>query len=70
MNELILPLTGIAITLAFGIIIGVIISFLLMKKICIVITSRSSLSKYIDIIKLLANHKKIKIYIILLKINF
>tara|TARA_R100000458_G_scaffold20617_1_gene18412 strand:+ start:83 stop:286 length:204 start_codon:yes stop_codon:yes gene_type:complete len=32
MNELILPLTGIAITLAFGIIIGVIISFLLMKK--------------------------------------
>ena len=36
-----------------------------MKKICIVITSRSSLSKYIDIIKLLANHKKIKIYIIL-----
>ena len=36
-----------------------------MKKICIVITSRSSLSKYLEIIKLLANNKNIKIYIIL-----
>lgn len=36
-----------------------------MKKICIVITSRSSLSKYLEIIKLLAKYKKIKVYIIL-----
>ena len=42
MNELILPLTGIAITLAFGIIIGVIISFLLMKK------ENKALSKEVD----------------------
>ena len=32
MNELILPFAGIAITLTFGIIIGMVITFLLMKK--------------------------------------
>ena len=32
MNELILPFAGIAITLIFGIIIGMVITFLLMKK--------------------------------------
>ena len=32
MNELILPFVGIAITLTFGIIIGMVITFLLMKK--------------------------------------
>ena len=32
MNELILPFAGIAITLTFGIVIGMAITFLLMKK--------------------------------------
>ena len=32
MNELILPFAGIAITLTFGIVIGMAVTFLLMKK--------------------------------------
>lgn len=36
-----------------------------MKKICIVITSRSSFSKYESVLKLLSQNKKIKIYVLL-----
>ena len=42
MNELILPFAGIAITLTFGIIIGMVITFLLMKK------ENKTLSKEVD----------------------
>ena len=42
MNELILPFAGIAITLTFGIVIGMAVTFLLMKK------ENKTLSKEVD----------------------
>ena len=42
MNELVLPFAGIAITLTFGIVIGMAVTFLLMKK------ENKTLSKEVD----------------------